>query len=44
LTAVPEIRDQAQSVARDIELFMAARAHPASDARVLVQAQTSLAM
>jgi uncharacterized NAD(P)/FAD-binding protein YdhS len=44
LTAVPEIREQARSVARDIELFMAARAQQTAEARVLVEARTSLAM
>jgi hypothetical protein len=44
LTAVPEIREQAQVVARDIELFAAARVHQAAEARVLTEAHTALAM
>jgi uncharacterized NAD(P)/FAD-binding protein YdhS len=44
LTAVPEIREQVRIVARDIELFVAARAYAAAATRVPVEAQTSLAM
>jgi uncharacterized NAD(P)/FAD-binding protein YdhS len=44
LTAVPEIREQARTVARDIENLVAARTHPAADARVPVEAHTSLAV
>jgi uncharacterized NAD(P)/FAD-binding protein YdhS len=44
LTAVPEIREQARIVARDIELFAGERAHAAADSRVPLAAQTSLAM
>jgi uncharacterized NAD(P)/FAD-binding protein YdhS len=44
LTAVPEIREQARSVARDIEQYLAARAQQAGEGRALVEARTSLAM
>jgi len=44
LTAVPEIRGQAQVVARDIELLAPARAPQAAQARALTEAQTALAM
>jgi uncharacterized NAD(P)/FAD-binding protein YdhS len=44
LTAVPEIREQAQAVARDIELFAAARMHQAAEARVPTEAPASFAM
>jgi uncharacterized NAD(P)/FAD-binding protein YdhS len=44
LTAVPEIRGQAQVVARDIELFAAARTHQPGEARVLTEAQGAFAM
>ena len=44
LTAIPEIREQARVVARDIELTVRARAVQSADARVLLDARTSLAM
>jgi uncharacterized NAD(P)/FAD-binding protein YdhS len=44
LTAVPEIREQARAVARDIDLFVAARSHQAVDARAPVEAPASLAI
>jgi len=44
LTAVPELREQARVVARDIELGMRARAAQVADARALSEARTSLAM
>jgi len=44
LTALPEIREQAQVVAHDIELLAAARAYPAAEARSLTEAQASLAL
>ena len=44
LTAVPEIREQARAVARDIELFVAARPNQAVDVRVPAEAKASLAV
>jgi uncharacterized NAD(P)/FAD-binding protein YdhS len=44
LTAVPEIREQAQIVARDIELFAAGRVHQPADARLLAEPQPAIAM
>jgi len=44
LTAVPEIREQAQVVAREIERFAAARMHQAAEGRVPTEPQTALAM
>ena len=44
LTAVPEIREQARSVARDIEQCLAARAQQADEGRALAQAHAALAM
>lgn len=44
LTAIPEIREQARVVARDIELTVRARAVQSADARLLLDARTSLAM
>jgi uncharacterized NAD(P)/FAD-binding protein YdhS len=44
LTAVPELREQARGVARDIELGMRARAAQVDDARVLLEARASLAV
>jgi hypothetical protein len=41
---VPEIREQARAVARDIDLFVAARSHQAVDARAPVEAPASLAI
>jgi uncharacterized NAD(P)/FAD-binding protein YdhS len=44
ITAVPEIREQARVVARDIELFVAARLNQTADARAPAEAKTSLAV
>jgi uncharacterized NAD(P)/FAD-binding protein YdhS len=44
LTAVPEIREQARVVAREIELLAAARVPQAAEARMLTEARSALAM
>jgi len=44
LTAVPEIREQARRVARDIDQYLAARAQQAAEGRVFVEAHRSLAL
>jgi uncharacterized NAD(P)/FAD-binding protein YdhS len=44
ITAVPEIREQARVVARDIELFVAARLKQTADTRAPAEAKTSLAV
>jgi uncharacterized NAD(P)/FAD-binding protein YdhS len=44
LTAVPEIREQACGVARDIDQYMATRAQQAAEGRVFVEARSSLAL
>jgi uncharacterized NAD(P)/FAD-binding protein YdhS len=44
LTAIPEIRGQAEVVARNIELFSAARVYQSAKAHVLTEAPAALVM